>query len=51
MGGEKEREELTTFEKLLATCIAHALLEDLRKEGSPAPVDVRTLLMREGTGL
>lgn len=39
MGGEKERAELTAFETLLATCIANALVAELRKEDASVKSD------------
>ena len=46
MGGERERAELAAFEALLSTCIADALVAQLRKEAEAHGVDVVTWLMR-----
>lgn len=49
MGGEKERAELAAFEALLSTCIADALIAEVRKEAEAHGVDVLTWLTRDRT--
>jgi hypothetical protein len=46
MGGERERAELSAFEALLSTCIADALVAQVRKEAEPHGVDALTWLAR-----
>lgn len=47
MGGDKERAELAAFEKLMAECVADALVAQIRKEAADAGLDVWTYLARQ----